>query len=118
MLCAQLLHNERATGNHWLGLRLTGRRSNSDGYGARVTVTGRAVDVGVDLTVTDDGPGVPAEHRSGVFEPGRRADPTDGHDGAGLGLALAHRLAVAAGGCLELGENGPGAAFVVHLPAG
>jgi signal transduction histidine kinase len=85
---------------------------------ARVTVTGRAVDVGVDLTVTDDGPGVPAEHRSGVFEPGRRADPADGHDGAGLGLALAHRLAVAAGGTLELREDGPGATFVVHLPAG
>jgi signal transduction histidine kinase len=53
-----------------------------------------------------------------VFEPGWRGDPTDGHDGAGLGLALANRLATAAGGVLELLPGGPGASFVVRLPAG
>ena len=34
-----LLRNESASGNHWLGVRLVGVRSNRDGIGARVTVT-------------------------------------------------------------------------------
>jgi hypothetical protein len=32
-----LLKNTAATGNHWLGLRLIGKKSNSDAVGARVT---------------------------------------------------------------------------------
>jgi signal transduction histidine kinase len=84
----------------------------------RVTVTGRVVPSGVELTVADDGPGVPPDRAARVFEPGWRGDPTDGHDGAGLGLALANRLATAAGGVLELLPGGPGASFVVRLPAG
>ncbi|MGI4852412.1 MAG: CRTAC1 family protein [Janthinobacterium lividum] len=35
---AHLLHNETATAHHWLGLRLTGHRSNRDGIGAVVRV--------------------------------------------------------------------------------
>jgi signal transduction histidine kinase len=76
---------------------------------------------GVEVTVADDGPGVPEAVGAAVFEPGRRADPADGHDGAGLGLALARRLARAAGGDIELAPrtNGRGGAgFVVTLPAG
>ncbi|MFI1739391.1 ATP-binding protein [Streptomyces sioyaensis] len=72
----------------------------------------------VTLYVSDDGPGVPEEFRGALFEPGRRADPGDGHDGAGLGLALARRLARAAGGDLTLAAAGPGARFAVTLPAG
>ncbi|RXS70272.1 HAMP domain-containing histidine kinase [Streptomyces sp. TM32] len=72
----------------------------------------------VTLYVGDDGPGVPEEFRGALFEPGRRADPGDGHDGAGLGLALARRLARAAGGDLMLAAAGPGARFAVTLPAG
>jgi signal transduction histidine kinase len=83
-----------------------------------VTVTGRAVPSGVELTVADDGPGIPADRAAQVFEPGWRADPADGHDGAGLGLSLSRRLADAAGGSLELRPGGPGATFVVRLPAG
>jgi signal transduction histidine kinase len=84
----------------------------------RVTVTGRPVPSGVELTVADDGPGVPPGQAARVFQPGRRGDPADGHDGAGLGLALAVRLATAAGGTVELRPDGPGAVFVVRLPAG
>jgi signal transduction histidine kinase len=61
---------------------------------------------------------VPEDFRAALFEPGRRADPMDGHDGAGLGLALARRLARAAGGDIELASADAGAAFTVTLPAG
>jgi signal transduction histidine kinase len=70
------------------------------------------------LVISDDGPGVPAEHRERVFEPGWQADPDDGHDGAGLGLALVRRLAAAAGAEVTVAESGTGARFVIDLPAG
>ena len=39
---AELFRNTSATGNHWLALRLRGRRSNRDGLGALVHVVGRS----------------------------------------------------------------------------
>ncbi|MCH5670396.1 sensor histidine kinase [Streptomyces gilvus] len=74
---------------------------------------------GVRVRVTDDGPGVPPAFAERLFQPGRRADPDDGHDGAGLGLPLARRLARSAGGeVLHDPEVAPGAGFVVRLPSG
>ncbi|MGW3461758.1 sensor histidine kinase, partial [Streptomyces olivaceoviridis] len=65
------------------------------------------------------GPGVPETFRDELFQPGRRADPGDGHDGAGLGLPLARRLARAAGGEVTHDpRHTPGARFTVSLPAG
>ncbi|GAA1199091.1 HAMP domain-containing sensor histidine kinase [Streptomyces hebeiensis] len=79
---------------------------------------------GVRAVVGDDGPGVPDTARDAIFEPGYRARPDDGHDGAGLGLPLAIRLARAAGGDLRLEPTSPasptarGARFVVTFPSG
>jgi signal transduction histidine kinase len=67
------------------------------------------------LLVADDGPGVPAGDRDRVFDPGYRGQPDDGHPGAGLGLALARRLAEAAGGRVAVAD-GPGGRFAVELP--
>lgn len=82
-----------------------------------VAVTVEATGPRVQVQVLDDGPGVPDGAQEGIFEPGRRLVPTDGHDGAGLGLALARRLAVAAGGDLRC-TAGPGGSFTVQLPRG
>ncbi|MFE2228113.1 sensor histidine kinase [Streptomyces kronopolitis] len=74
---------------------------------------------GTRVAVVDDGPGVPAAFTAHLFQPGRRADPEDGHGGAGLGLPLARRLARSAGGDVTHdGGHTPGARFVVSLPAG
>jgi signal transduction histidine kinase len=74
---------------------------------------------GVRVDVVDDGPGVPPAFAGQLFEPGRRADPDDGHAGAGLGLPLARRLARSAGGEVTYDPgHTPGARFVVGLPAG
>ncbi|MFJ1812268.1 MULTISPECIES: sensor histidine kinase [unclassified Streptomyces] len=74
---------------------------------------------GVRVEVIDDGPGVPRPFASRLFEPGQRADPGDGHHGAGLGLPLARRLARSAGGEVTYDPgHTPGARFVVSLPAG
>ncbi|MFL5994569.1 MAG: sensor histidine kinase [Streptomyces sp.] len=88
--------------------------------GSTVTVSARQLPGGgVRIDVTDDGPGVPEEFLDDLFQPGRRADSGDGHDGAGLGLPLARRLARAVGGEVSHDpEHTPGARFLVGLPAG
>ena len=71
------------------------------------------------LAVADDGPGVTAVDRERIFERFARVDDarraTDG--GTGLGLAIARDIAERHGGTLVLDPDGPGARFVLTLPA-
>ncbi|MEU9454339.1 HAMP domain-containing sensor histidine kinase [Streptomyces sp. NPDC048277] len=84
-----------------------------------VTVSARRRPGGVRIDVTDDGPGVPEAFVGELFQPGRRADTDDGHDGAGLGLPLARRLARAVGGDVTHDPgHARGARFLADLPAG
>ncbi len=70
------------------------------------------------FTCDDDGPGVPADERDRIFEPGVRGRAAQARtDGAGLGLSLSRRLARAAGGDVTLGESEQGARFFLRLPA-
>jgi signal transduction histidine kinase len=85
----------------------------------RVDLGARRAGDRVEITVADDGPGVPAEARDAVFEPGTRMPGRNGHGGAGLGLALSRRLARAAGGDVTVADSPAtdGARFCVRLPA-
>lgn len=86
---------------------------------SKVAVRAYRAPDGVRVDVIDDGPGVPPPFAAQLFEPGQRADPGDGHGGAGLGLPLARRLARSAGGEVTYDPgHTPGARFVVSLPAG
>ena len=65
------------------------------------------------LTVTDDGPGVPAADRERVFERFTRLDDARSRDegGSGLGLAIVRELVRAHGGDVHLEDaTGAGAA--------
>jgi two-component system, OmpR family, sensor kinase len=64
------------------------------------------------IAVVDDGPGVADADLEVVFKPGHTTSP----DGNGLGLALARRMARAAGGDL-IACPGPGGRFEVRVPA-
>ena len=88
---------------------------------ARVTLGVERRGSEVVFTVDDDGPGVRADEREHIFEPGVRGSARDGNrtfPGAGLGLALSRRLARAASGDVVAQADGPGGHFVVRLPAG
>jgi signal transduction histidine kinase len=82
-----------------------------------VQVAAERRNASVEFSVSDDGPGVPDDHRERIFEPGfSRHEPAQHGGAAGLGLPLARRLARAAGGDVELTDGGPGARFVARLP--
>ena len=84
---------------------------------SRVVVTVLAARGEVHISVVDDGPGFEADDLADVFEPGhRRAD--DGHQGAGLGLALSRRLITTSGGTIVATNDDTGARVTLNLPAG
>jgi PAS domain S-box-containing protein len=56
----------------------------------------------VEITVADNGPGIPAEVRARLFEPFARPAQDDGSEGVGLGLMLARGLTEAMHGTLDL----------------
>ncbi len=67
----------------------------------------------VELSVSDDGPGVADDRREEVFQPG----VTYRAGGAGLGLGIARRVARSFGGEITLAQGaGGGACFVVSMP--
>jgi signal transduction histidine kinase len=83
--------------------------------GGTVAVQSAVVpDGGVQVSVTDDGPGIPKENRQKIFDVFYSTRP----GGTGLGLAIAARILEAHGGRITV-EGGPGergARFVLRLP--
>jgi len=78
----------------------------------------------VQLVVSDDGPGVPRQHREHIFDRFIRLDDArsrpDGDlcGGSGLGLAICREIVTAHGGRIWADEaRGGGARFVVQIPA-
>lgn len=83
--------------------------------GGVVRVTGSIEGGAIRYVVHDDGPGIPAEVKSHVFErfwQARRAE----RSGAGLGLAIVKGIVEAHGGTVRLAEAERGACFELRLP--
>jgi two-component system OmpR family sensor kinase len=76
----------------------------------------RIVASGAALSVEDEGPGIPAEHREQVFARFTRLDGTRA-SGTGLGLAIARELAERMGGELRLDTAEGRTVFTLVLPA-
>lgn len=90
------------------------------GEGGRVVVAcGRSADgTGVELTVTDNGPGVPREERAQIFDRFFRGSNGNGERGSGIGLSLVRRIAQAYGAevTLDDGLDGRGLSIRVRFP--
>lgn len=88
---------------------------NAAQSGARqITVSARAPDSRVEITVADDGPGLPEEIREALFKPFKTRPGTGG---TGLGMAIAHEIVSAHGGTIELlSSDADGTRFLLTLP--
>lgn len=69
------------------------------------------------ITVSDNGPGIPKDQQSAIFERFYQADGSHKSEGNGLGLALARRIVRMCGGEISVSsEPGKGSCFTVELP--
>jgi signal transduction histidine kinase len=88
--------------------------------GGAITLAVAAAGAGVEVSVRDTGPGVPADLLPRIFEPfvqgPQPAARAEG--GLGIGLTLADTIVRLHGGTITAGPNpdGPGACFTVRLP--
>lgn len=83
-------------------------------HGLRLALpgTGERVDLPIEITVRDNGTGVPPDIRPFLFDP----FVTSKKNGSGLGLALVAKLVRDHGGVVDLESDGAGTAFRVMLP--
>jgi signal transduction histidine kinase len=89
------------------------------GASIRVTAVGVGKDE-VEIAVSDDGPGIPADQIGHIFDRFTRGDAgmTQRVGGTGLGLAISRSLVELHGGTIEVSSPpGEGATFGIRLPA-
>src|SRR3954454_22105412 len=86
---------------------------------SRVVVAARADDLMIDLTVSDQGIGIPAGEIDRIFERFYRVDPARHRStgGTGLGLSIVKHVAASHGGDVTVwSEEGKGSTFTLRLP--
>jgi len=86
------------------------------GSTGNVRCSWKSKDQGVLFCVDDDGPGIPEENRSKIFEPFYTTKPV--REGTGLGLAVVHTIAEEHGGSVEVDDSDMGgASFRLLIPS-
>ncbi|HEY9715715.1 MAG TPA: HAMP domain-containing sensor histidine kinase [Chroococcales cyanobacterium] len=86
--------------------------------GSEITVSACQVDESVKLTVSDQGPGIPAEFREKIFDRFQQVSREDAtvRGGSGLGLAICKAIVEAHGGSIGVdSESGKGSTFWLTL---
>jgi signal transduction histidine kinase/FixJ family two-component response regulator len=84
--------------------------------GGTVTLSTQDAGDAVEVSVQDTGPGIPAEHRSKIFNLGFTTKPPG--EGTGFGLAISWSIAQAHGGRIDFeSEPGRGTTFTLRLPS-
>ncbi|MEV1174232.1 ATP-binding protein [Nonomuraea sp. NPDC049784] len=86
--------------------------------GTTVTVAVRRLPAGVEVSVSDDGPGIPPGLSEEIFERFARADPgrSRATGGAGLGLAIVRAVMAAHGGSVNMRSRPGRTEFRLLLP--
>ncbi len=78
----------------------------------RVTFDGKPFS---EITIHDNGPGIPADQREAIFRPGHRL-PTAHPDGTGTGLSIVKKIVEHYGGQAEVADCRAGMAIAFTLP--
>jgi len=82
--------------------------------GGGIWIEARHTDATIEVTVRDNGPGIPPSVRDAIFDPFFTTRPPN--EGTGLGLSICHEIIARQGGTLRLMASGPGATFLISLP--
>jgi signal transduction histidine kinase len=90
-------------------------KQGMEGYQPKITVRTRKLQNAIEITVQDNGNGIPESIRDKIFQPFFTTKPTG--QGTGLGLSLSYDIIKAHGGDLKVEtKEGEGSAFVISLP--
>lgn len=80
-----------------------------------VLVSTKLLDGRIEITITDNGPGIPDAIKDKIFQPFFTTKPTG--QGTGLGLSLSYDIVKAHGGSIGVeSHEGKGSIFTIHLP--
>lgn len=104
---------EQAVGN------LVDNAIKYSGENTRITLNGTRTADGIEIRVSDQGPGIEKKHLSRIFERFYRVDQARSRSlgGTGLGLAIVKHVALAHGGSVSVSSTpGQGSAFTIRLP--
>ena len=81
--------------------------------GGLIAVTSNKINNGVEVRISDEGPGIPEEDREHIFEPFY----TTRKRGSGLGLSISFKIVEAHRGDISaVSRPGQGTTFIIHLP--
>lgn len=93
-------------------------RNSSDALGSEGTIRIRAwqQQTGLEMAISDDGPGIPKQLQEKIFDPFFTTKDTG--QGAGLGLFIVHDIIIQHGGHIRIDSTGEGTTFIINLPGG
>jgi len=84
----------------------------------RVTVQVAHRGQDLELIISDNGRGIPADKLSTIFDKFTQASPKDRKMGSGLGLWICKRILELHGGSIKVeSEEGKGTRFILHIPS-
>jgi signal transduction histidine kinase len=83
---------------------------------SRITVEARQGEGAAEVTIADDGPGIPAGEHERVFQRFYRLEASRSTPGSGLGLSLVGAIAQLHGITIALSDNAPGLRVLLRFP--
>jgi signal transduction histidine kinase len=91
-------------------------KQNIDGYEPTVSVRTKKINGKIEISVKDNGDGIPGSIREKIFQPFFTTKPSG--QGTGLGLSLSYDIVTKGhGGKLHhSSNNGNGSIFIIELP--
>ena len=104
---------------HQVVVNLLGNAISYTQEGGHIAVGVQPAEGGVEVSVTDNGIGIPHEYLSRIFERFYRIDKSRSRDegGTGLGLSIVKHIVEAHGGWVNVGSKpGQGSRFTFFLP--